>query len=333
MTKTESAQLACEKVLNGIEDDTITTTSALLQCLKIARLLNDVDAIIWLQYEYGGYPKEADGVHITSAAFDIGYKNGRGFIDKTGKCIFTELASELEKKVEAEKNAVNNFTTKGASVSGDYAAVAVNNLTASVTMSTRNIVDDIGLTEKKLSVLKSRYYDYALKKQIEISFGNVATTVFSEYRTRVENEFSKLSKEILLKLQAIEDKIGSDNPELYSQALTTCRRLFEETAKELFEKYFPGYEEKKYKTKSGKEIDVSGEHYKNKLSAVIEKLEDKSPSKSMVGSNVIYLLDWMDNLTDLQCKGVHHEVTRQDATRCIIQTYICLGDILSLQDE
>ena len=80
-------------------------------------------------------------------------------------------------------------------------------------------------------------------------------------------------------------------------------------------------------------IDVSGEHYKNKLSAVIEKLEDKSPSKSMVGSNVIYLLDWMDNLTDLQCKGVHHEVTRQDATRCIIQTYICLGDILSLQDE
>lgn len=242
MTKTESAQLACEKVLNGIEDDTITTTSALLQCLKIARLLNDVDAIIWLQYEYGGYPKEADGVHIPSAAFDIGYKNGRGFIDKTGKCIFTELASELEKKVEAEKNAVNNFTTKGASVSGDYAAVAVNNLTASVTMSTRNIVDDIGLTEKKLSVLKSRYYDYALKKQIEISFGNVATTVFSEYRTRVENEFSKLSKEILLKLQAIEDKIGSDNPELYSQALTTCRRLFEETAKELFEKYFPGYE-------------------------------------------------------------------------------------------
>ena len=96
MTKTESAQLACEKVLNGIEDDTITTTSAPLQCLKIARLLNNADAIIWLQYEYGGYPKEADGVHIPSAAFDIGYKNGRGFIDKTGKCIFTELASELE---------------------------------------------------------------------------------------------------------------------------------------------------------------------------------------------------------------------------------------------
>ena len=218
-------------------------------------------------------------------------------------------------------------------MAGDYAAIAVNNLTASVSNSTRNMVNNIGLLEKRLSILKSKYYDYALKKQIEISFGNVASAVFSEYRERVENEFSKISKENLLKLQAVEDKINSDNPELYSQALTTCRRLFEGTAKELFDKYFPDYKDKKYTTKSGREIDVSGEHYKNKLSAVIEKLEDKSPSKSMVGSNVIYLLDWMDNLTDLQCKGVHHEVTRQDATRCIIQTYICLGDILSLQDE
>lgn len=52
MTKTEKALEACEKVLNGIEDNAITVTSALLLCLKIARLLNDTDAIIWLQYEY-----------------------------------------------------------------------------------------------------------------------------------------------------------------------------------------------------------------------------------------------------------------------------------------
>lgn len=87
-----------------------------------------------------------------------------------------------------------------------------------------------------------------------------------------------------------------------------------------------------YRTKSGKEIDVSGDHYKNKLSAVIEKLEKKSTSKTIVGSNIIYLLDWIDNLSDLQCKGVHSDITKQDAEKCIIQTYICLGDILNLQE-
>lgn len=188
--------VACEKVLNGIEDNTITTTSALLQCLKIARLLNDVDAIIWLQYEYGGYPKDADGVHIQSEAFNIAYKNGRGYIDKKGKYIFTELAAELEKKLEAERKAVNNFTTQGTSVAGDYAALAVNNLTASVTTSTRNIVDDIGLTEKRLSILKSKYYDYALKKQIEISFGNVALLFFQNIAEEWKMNSQKFQKRI-----------------------------------------------------------------------------------------------------------------------------------------
>lgn len=146
------------------------------------------------------------------------------------------------------------------------------------------------------------------------------------YREKVDLAFSALSKETLLKLQAIEGRLDSGNPEMYSQALTTCRRLFESVAVELFAIYFPNY-----KTKSGKEIDVSGDHYKNKFSAIIEKLEDKSTKKTLVGSNVIYLLDWIDNLINLQCKGVHSNITKEDAERCILQTYMCLGGVLTLQ--
>lgn len=331
MNKIEKALNACEKVLDGIEDATISTSSALLQCLKIARLLNDHDSILWLQYEYGGYPKNEDG-YILAEAWNIAYQNGRGYIKDGEKLVFLELSSELEEKIAAQHKAVNNFTTQGASVSGEYAFGAMSNLTSTVASSTSNIVSSIALCEKRLSILKSKYYDYALKKQIEISFGNVATSIFSEYRERVDVFFSKLSKETILKLQAIEDKIDSNNPELYSQVLTTCRRLFDNTANELFDKNFPDYKEKMFKTKSGKEIDVSGDHYKNKLSAVIEKLENKSSDKTIVGSNIIYLLDWIDNLSNLQCKGVHSNISKQEAERCIIQTYICLGDILSLQE-
>lgn len=318
--------------MDGIGDDTITTSSALLQCLKVARLLNDQTVIIWLQYEYGGYPRTKDG-HILNEARQIGYDNGRGYMQDEKQCIFIELASELEEKIESQHHAVNNFTTQGVSVSGELALLAMNKLTDNVTRSTGNMVSSITLSQKRLSILKSKYYEYAFKKHIEISFGNVATTIFSEYREQVENGFADLPKDAILKLQAIEDKINSNNSELYSQALTTCRRLFENTANELFNKHFPNYKDKNYKTKSGKEINISGEHYKNKLSAVIEKPEDKSSTKSIVGSNIIYLLDWIDNLNNLQGKGVHSDITKQDAMRCIIQTYICLGDILNLQSE
>ena len=86
-------------------------------------------------------------------------------------------------------------------------------------------------------------------------------------------------------------------------------------------------------TKSGKEIDVSGDHYKNKLSAVIEILEDKSSTKTLIGRDIVYLLDWISNLIDLQCKGVHSNITREHAERCILQTYMCLGDILNMQND
>lgn len=332
MSKKEMALTACDNVLNGIEDGTISTSSALLQCLKIARLTNDQDAIIWLQYEYGGYPRGEDG-HILSDAWDVAYANGRGYMKDGKSYIFLELAAELEEKIQANQKAIGNFTTQGTSVAGDYANLAMNNLLNVVNKSTSTILSDISAFQKRLSVLRSCYYDYALKVQINLGFGNVATNIFSEYRNRVDNLLSSLSKETILKLQAIEDKINSANPELYSQALTTCRRLFQCVADELFNKYLPNYQGEIYKTKSGKEINITKDHYKNKLSAVIEVLEDKTMSNSIVGSNITYLLDWIDNLVDLQCKGVHAEISKQDAMRCIIQTYICLGDILGLQNS
>ena len=330
MTKLERALLSCEQVIEGIEDGTISTSSAMLQCSKIARLTNDQESLIWLQYEYGGYPRDNDG-RILSEAWELAYKNGRGYNQKGQKYIFTELASELEQKIEAQQNAIKNFTTQGTSVGGENAYIAMNNLTSSVSRSTSDLVQNISINQKRLASLQAKYYEYALVKQIELTFGNIATDIFANYRERVDNGFSELSKETILKLQAIEGKIDSDNPELYSQALATCRRLFENVSIELFNKYFPDYTDKMFKTKAGKTIDVSGDHYKNKLSAVIETIEEKSVNKTLVGSNIIYLIDWIDNLHNLHCKGVHINISREDATKAIIQTYICLGDILNMQ--
>ena len=240
MDKIKKALEACEKVVDGIEDGTITTESALLQCSKIARLTNDEENLIWLQYEYGGYPRNTEG-KIISDAWNIAYKKGRGYQENGKLYIFTELASELEEKIIAQQKAVGNFTTNGASVSGDLALLAMDRLTTNVHRSTVTMVSDVAVAQKRLASLKAEYYEYALKKQIELTFGNVATNVFMRYRERVDIAFSELSKETLLKLQAIEGKLESGNPEMYSQALTTCRRLFESTAVELFIKYFPNY--------------------------------------------------------------------------------------------
>lgn len=331
MTKSEKALIVTEQILDGIEDESLSTSSAVLKCLKVARLIGDVDSLKWLQYEYGGYPRNKNG-KLDEEAFNIADNNGRGFLDDDGnKRVFLNLASELEGEIEITKNAISNFSTSGASVSGEWAGVAMSTLTNTVSASTGSLLKKIAYCEKNLAILKGTYYDYALKINIELNFADVATDIFSGYRNEVERGFNNLSADTILKLQAIEDKINSDNSEMYSQALTTRRRLFENTAKELFNRYFPNYKEKLYRTRSGKEIDVSGDHYRNKLSAVIEHLQERSMNKTLVGSSILYTLDWIENLSNLQSKGVHSEITKEDAIRCIIHTYICLGDILSLE--
>lgn len=335
-TKRGQALAACNKVINGIEDGEISVSSSLLLCKKIARLVNDLEGQEWLNYEYGGYPQENN---VTpSDAWEIGVKHGRYFCetDKNGKLrkyIFTELCDELEAKIESNKKAISNYSTQGFSVAGEKAVFATTQMNNQVKSATTQLLLDITKAERRLSILKSQYYDYAIQWQIELQFGNTAQSVFEEYQEKVAGYYSSLQKSTLQKLSAIEDLMEDGNPERYAQVLTSCRRLWTDVANALFTEVLPNYSGKMFKTKSGQDIDVSGDHDNNKLSAVIETLQAKAMKNTLVGSETLYLIDWLEQINKRQNAGVHADVTRAQAMRCIIHTYIALGDILSLKAE
>lgn len=326
---------ACDKVINGIEDGTISVSSSLLLCKKIARLVNDLDGQEWLSYEYGGYPS-ING--IPEHAWNIGTTHGRRYREKdkdgnSSEYMFTELCGELESSIESGMKALGNYTTQGFSASGDYSVGATNTMAHAVAVSTNGLRQSIKTSERRLSILKSQYYDYAVRWQIELQFGSTAKSVFEEYQEKVDGYYSQLPTTVLQKLNAIEDLMEDGNPERYAQVLTSCRRLWAETAKTLFAEVLPNHTNPLFKTRSGKDIDVSGDHDNNKLSAVIETLQSKAAKNTLVGSETIYLVDWMEQINSRQSDGVHHDVTREQAMQCIIHTYIALGDILSLKAE
>ena len=84
-TRRLQAMDACEKVITGIEDGGITTSSALLLCKKIARLVNDTEGQEWLSYEYGGYPTTKEG-YITDRSWKLAIRHGRSFYSKDKEC-------------------------------------------------------------------------------------------------------------------------------------------------------------------------------------------------------------------------------------------------------
>ena len=335
--KKKMALEACNKVINGIEDGTLSVESALLLCKKVARLVNDTDAQEWLDYEYGGYPCDDEG-KIISRAWSIAFKHGRVYHlknsdGKISSVMFSELCGELESLIESSKKAISNYSTQGYSVSGEYALLATDKMAKSVAQGTTNILRTIKDFERHLSILRSQYYDYAVCMQIELQFANVADTIFQDYQKTVDGYFSSLPITVLQKLNAIEDMMSDKNPEKFSQVITSCRRLWEEVADYLFNTLLPNYSDVFFVTKSGKKIDITNEHYNNKLSAAIETAQSKSVRNTLVGSEIVYLIDWINQINDIQNSGVHNEVTKKQAMRCVIHTYIALGDILSLCKE
>lgn len=332
MTKREQILETCTKVINGIEDNILSGNSAALLCKKIARLSNDEEAMTWLSYETGGYPRNKDG-YIDSKAWSIGCSHGRRYVLKNKDAIFTELIDEIETEMSSLSKAINNFNTAGVSFDGDKALLTSKSFTANVHNSTSECVIASGNCARKKSILINEYYNYALKKQIEIEFGNINLSIFEKYQTRVDKYISSLCKEIHEKMKAINVAIERNDLESYSQALTSCRKIFNLVGKELFTNIFPNFGGKIYKTKANNEIDVSGDHTKNQLSAVIETMTQKAGKNSLVGSNIVYLIDLLDSLYSSQSKGVHNDVDKETAEECIIQTYIALGKILELYDN
>jgi len=331
--KQEKALVLSDEILEGIETEEINISSVVLKCLRLARLIGDLEAMEWLQYETSGYPSGNKGL-ILHDAFIVAEKRSRCFLDKGNKkVIFTELAAELESEIESLKLSIGNTTTMGASVGGENAAAAMSNLTNSVTRNMRDITFLISAKQKKVGILKGQYYQYALSVNVELGFSKGTGKIFDKYRSKVDLKLVNLVPKSIQKLQAVYNSIDSDNQEQWSQALTSLRRLFEDVSNALFQKQFPDFEQEQYETSSGKKLKITGDSYVNRLFAVIDDIDTKAPNNTLIGSNIIRTVDWVENLHNKLCKGVHDDISYEEAMRSILHSYICLGDLITVVDD
>jgi hypothetical protein len=196
---------------------------------------------------------------------------------------------------------------------------------------TSSFLNIISTSQRNLALLRSQYYNYALSVNLELKFSKRAEEVFRSYRLSVDKQLVALAPESLKRLDAAYARLSSTNPESWNQAVTSCRRVFTEISNSLYN----GHLDKPYTTKSGKLLDVSGDNYLNRLYATVDIIAASSSARHLVGSNVMYAVDFIENLHKAQCRGVHEledQLTYEEARACILHTYMLLGDISLLVD-
>ncbi len=224
---------------------------------------------------------------------------------------------------------IGTLTTNGVSLSGDLVALAMRELRNDVSARNNAVTMLIKDSKHRLAILRAQYYNYAMSINFELKFSQSADEIFQSYRLSVDKILGKLAPESIRRLAAAYERLSSDNPESWSQALTSCRRVFQEVSDALFDNIAISKTEP-YKANSGKVLDVSGNNYKNRLFAVVDKINTSKTSFNLVGSNILYVVDWIENVHDVLSKGVHDlnvPLNFEDARQGILHTYIVLGDI------
>ena len=322
-SKLEEALNLSEEILNQLEDANVKTSVIALKCLRLARLMDDYESVDWLVCEMEGYKSTKDG--IPHDLFELGAKHGRERKnDKGERILFTELSSELELLCESSQKSIGSYTTEGVSVAGEFSHVAMNNLLNSVTRNNTGTINVIKESQKKLSILRGEYYRYAMNINIQLKFSEKIESIFDDYRTIVDKYLADNLPTGTRKLSSIYSRLKEKDEESYSQASTSCRKLLREFIDDMFQKLYPDFSDKKIVLDSGKEFDITGDHYLNRMYAILDKVSISDMKKD----NVLQTASWIESINDRICNGLHNDVSLTEIKDTILHLYILLGDMI-----
>jgi len=322
----EALNLASE-ILKNIELGELPLSKIVTKALRLARLRVDAEALEWLKFEFSGYPVSPIGV--PPRAWIIGAKSQRHYQekDKDGKLksyMRLESIGRIEAEIESAKIQLQISVDPNVSVSSA-------NPYQRVSTPIGNYFERTGLRSsivKWTSVLeriKSSIYDYALEVYYELKFGDISEAVFEKARKRVDELLSKICPSAVQELVSAYENLSSSNKSDWSNAANSCRRML----KELADVLFPA--KKSVKGKKGHKL--TEEAYKNRLIAFTESKSKSEKFNMVVGSQLSFLVDRLNSIQEASSKGTHRLISKEEAERIVIYTYLLLGDILTLVEE
>lgn len=156
-----------------------------------------------------------------------------------------------------------------------------------------------------------------------IAFNDTTQTSFDILRNEIDDKLLDMNPELAEKLMIAFKGVTNNNPEEWSQSLTTCRRFIENLADYL---YPP-----KEVTKGARLLGQ--QHYINRIWAFMDEAIKSESNRELAKSHVDFLGMYLQKIHRLSNKGVHASLTRVEAIKTVFHTYLIVADILEYLDE
>ncbi len=310
-SRLNEARAVAKGLLDKMETNSLPIEACLLQAKRLARLIRDTDAQTWLDLEIRGYPKKFDYKCLGNC---LPYAKAGGRITEGGT-YYSHSLPWFEAACAADKGILEKADIKpsaGTTYRMNLEHIEIVNDTK------RNYLERVSL----FSSIKASVHNYVSATLISIEFGDFAASIFDELRHEVDIFIREHCPESVEKLLAIAERMSETNAEAHAEALASCRRLLMSVA----DSVFPS-SNKDWADKSGKKRKVREENYKNRILAFIESKIQSSTTVGLLENELEHLAARLDSVYDKSCKGVHADVSPNEARLTIIQAYIFIGEI------
>ncbi|WP_461296384.1 AbiTii domain-containing protein [Streptomyces harbinensis] len=288
-----------------IELKRLKASEVILKASRLARLVGHTELAEFLGFERNGYPTDGSAEHWIGRA-------GR-WADIEKKTFYTSSIAKVEARVESAQQAVDAMRG-GGNYSGEYALLASRNHDERILQSSTVVGTWAGICGQVVAVV----YDVITEIYHELLFSELQASLFADTQKKVDGSLSAASGSALQKIERISDRLRDGDPESVSQALTTCRRLIDSSA----DYVFPARDEL-YTIGDEVNLKVGPQQVLNRLQAHTHVCGASKSRRDRLRRT----------LSDLYARcstGTHAEVSIDEARFIFLQTYIALGEILTL---
>jgi hypothetical protein len=318
-SRRSAAAALSEEILADIELGRVSGTDVARKAFRLARMIDDFDAMEWLEFEVTTYSTGADG--LSRKAWNAAKRSGRVYTDKDGvERARTSSLSSMMAAVQSGNAQISAAADAPVSVSSanpsQYVGVPSGNTQERAAVR-RNVTEMQGLHDQ----IVGSVHIWVTEAYYGLRFGSAAEDAFAVVRAAVDRQLTSLVPEAVRRVAVAFENASSSDPEQWSNASAGCRRLIKATADELRP---PGPDVNGRKMGDG--------NYINRLVDWITTRSDSETYRDIVIADLEFLGKRIDSLADAGNKGAHAEVGRFEASRYVTGTYLLLGDILQLSD-
>ena len=303
-SKSEHILKLALELMDDIEFSKIDAQSILLKTTRLARYVDNETIRQFLKFEMQGYSN--------SNELSLKYmsKTGR-WVDKEKGTGYWFPLSQVEAKIEIESIKMKQFQIPNSSSESMF--VITRNITSELNETAVRIAKLGGIKSRVISII----HEFVTDVYYEKTFDNLAESIFDSYKKDIDLLIAQNSGDVIQQIPFVIARLAENDSESISQALTTCRRIIDSFADNIF----PAQEESI--NIGGQEIQLKQNNVLNRINVYVHNHCESESRRKKIKQNIT-------NLYSRVSTGVHSEVSVKEAKNLFLNVYLILGEILTL---